>query len=240
MRVVILAGGRGSRLAEETRERPKALVPIGGRPILWHVMAIYGAAGLSSFDIATGHLGEQIEAWVEDARTRGDLDPSWEVRVHDTGKGTASGGRLARLRAMLVGGGTFLLTWCDGLADIDVRALLAFHRAHGRLATVTAVHPPPRFGRLALDGDRVARFEEKPPDPEWVNGAFFALEPAALDGIEGDDVPWERAPLEGLARRGELMAYRHEGFFQCMDTVFERDLLRRLWDGGRAPWNIWA
>jgi glucose-1-phosphate cytidylyltransferase len=235
MKVAILAGGVGSRLVGETGDRPKPLVEIGGQPILVHIMRYYAHHGFDQFVVALGHRGALIaEVLAGVAREFG-----WRIEAVETGDGTQTGGRIKRLAPHL-GSETFMLTWSDGLSDIDLRATLAFHRAHGKLATVTAVHPPPRFGRLRLEGDRVADFAEKPPAAdEWVNGAFFVLEPRALDYIEGDDTVFERAPLERLARDGELMAYRHASFWQCMDTAADRHLLEALWRRGRAPWKVW-
>jgi glucose-1-phosphate cytidylyltransferase len=215
------------------------MVSIGGRPILWHVMSIYARAGFESFVVATGYLGEAIEAWTRDPGPDGEppFPSTWTVEVVDTGPETMTGGRIRRLRAHL-GTGTFLATYGDGLADLDVGALVRFHRAHGKLATVTAVRPPSRFGALALDGERVREFSEKPQTTEgWINGGFFAFEPGILDLLEGDATILERDPLERLARDGELMAFRHTGFWQPMDTLREKRILEALWLGGRAPWS---
>ncbi len=254
MKVVIFAGGLGSRLSEETETRPKPMVEIGGRPILWHIMKHYGHHGFKEFVIALGYRGEVIKRWFLDLaeldgsftlsmrerkleRHDGSLD-DWKVALVDTGVETQTGGRLARL-APLLRGGTFLLTYGDGVSDVDLQALVAFHRAHGKLATVTAVRPPARFGELEFDGDRVKRFAEKPQIGQgWVNGGFFVLEPGVLDVIPGD-VHWEREPLERLATTGELMAYRHERFWQCMDTLRDKRLLDSLWTNGSAPWKVW-
>jgi glucose-1-phosphate cytidylyltransferase len=237
LKVAILAGGRGTRMGGG--DAPKALAEIGERPILWHVMRIYAHAGFSDFVIALGHRGERIRAWVEEIQ-RDERDPAsgWRIQAVDTGDDTATGGRVKRLAPHL-GGGAFHLTWCDGIADVDPAALARFHAVHGRLATVTAVRPPSRFGHLELAGDRVTRFREKPRHREWINGAFFVLESAVLDRVEGDDTPFEGAPLEGLVRDGELMAFRHEGFWRCMDTLRERRELDTLWRRGEAPWKRW-
>lgn len=227
---MILAGGAGTRLAEETDLRPKPMVEIGGRPILWHVMSVYARAGFEEFVVATGYKGERIERWVAS------LDETWKVEVVDTGPETMTGGRIRRLRLRL-GPGTFLATYGDGLADLDVRELVRFHRAHGKLATVTAVRPPSRFGALALDGDAVREFSEKPQTGEgWINGGFFAFEPGVFDYLAGDATILEREPLERLARDGQLMAFRHPGFWQPMDTLREKRILEDLWRTGRAPW----
>lgn len=234
LRAAILAGGRGSRLSEETSERPKPMVEIGGAPILWHIMELYGRQGFDEFTIALGYMGDVIEDWFRAHHDRVDAN-GWAVECVDTGRWTNTGGRLKRLDGCL-GDGTFMLTWGDGLADVDLRRLLAFHRNHGRLATVTAVHPPARFGQLELDGDQVRDFTEKPLEQSWINGAFFVLEPEVLDYIDGDDTQWEKEPMERLAKDGELMAYRHEGFWQCMDTIRDKAVLERLWRTGAAPW----
>jgi len=208
------------------------MVEIGGRPILWHVMSIYARAGFDQFVVASGYKGEMIERWAR----RPDWEP-WKVEVVDTGLETMTGGRIRRLRERL-GKGTFLATYGDGLADLDAGELARFHRAHGKLATVTAVRPPSRFGALALDGDLVREFSEKPQAGEgWINGGFFAFEPGLFDYLAGDATILERDPLERLARDGELMAYRHAGFWQPMDTLREKRILEELWQTGRAPWS---
>ena len=255
MKTVILAGGLGTRLAEETEIRPKPMIEIGGRPILWHIMKHFARHGHGEFFIATGYRGEVIKRYFLDyAGLEGDLTLSlqdrrveqhgshaedWTVHLMDTGQHTMTGGRLKRLAARLRGG-TFLMTYGDGVCDVDLGALVAFHRAHGCLATVTAVRPPARFGGLEFEGDRVARFSEKPQAGEgWINGGFFVLEPAVLNYIDGDETYWEREPLERLAREGELMAFRHDGFWQCMDTLRDRRYLEGVWEGGHAPWKTW-
>jgi glucose-1-phosphate cytidylyltransferase len=255
MKVAILAGGLGTRFAEQTRERPKAMIEIGGQPILWHIMKYFGAHGMSDFIIALGYKKELIVDYFltlhlrqgnlavrtrdGSVRLEGDGGPDWMVRLVDTGPMTMTGGRIKRL-APYVGNEPFLLTWCDGLADIDLDALVSFHRSHGKLATVTTVHPPSRFGYMQLDGARVTGFTEKPSIAEgWINAAYFVLEPGALDYIEGDETVWEREPLERLAADGQFVAYRHGSFWQCMDTIQEQQLLERLWNAGKAPWKIW-
>ena len=258
MKVAILAGGLGSRISEETEVKPKPMVEIGGRPILWHILKIYAHYDLTDFVIALGYKGEYIKRWMVDyCSLQSDLTVSlkdgqvsphrngngsdgedWTIDLVDTGHDTATGGRIKRL-APYLGDSTFMLTWGDGVADIDLNALLAFHRAHGKLATMTTVRPPARFGHLELDGDRVTEFSEKPQLGEgWINGAFFVLEPAVFDYVDGDDTPWERQPLERLAREGQLMAYRHTSFWQCMDTLRDKKLLEELWSNG-APWRVW-
>jgi glucose-1-phosphate cytidylyltransferase len=236
MKVAILAGGYGSRYYQETRRRPKPMIEVGGEPLLWHIFRHYAHFGFDEFVVAMGYKAEVIREYFA-----GHLPPaSWRVELVDTGAETQTGGRIKRL-APALGGSTFMLTWGDGVADVDLRELLAFHRHHGRLATVTAVHPPSRFGHLEIAGDgHVSRFEEKPErGHDWINGAYFVLEPGALDYIEGDQSQWERGPMERLARDGELMAYRHEGFWQCMDTSADHRLLEELWRTGRAPWKLW-
>ncbi len=255
MKVAILAGGVGTRLSEETAVKPKPLVEIGPYPILWHIMKHYAHFGHDEFVIALGYRGEMIKKFMVDyASLGGDLTvrmrtgevtqhgselPDWKVDLVDTGQETLTGGRILRLAPHLEDG-TFMLTWGDGVADVDLRRLAEFHRSHGKLATLTAVRPIARFGHLELNGDRVLEFSEKPQTQEgWINGAFFVLEPGVFDYIEGDDTQWERGPLERLASDGQLMAYRHESFWQCMDTLRDRHLLNTLWDSGVPPWKIW-
>lgn len=251
MKTVILAGGRGTRLAEETSLRPKPMVEIGGQPILWHLMSSYAAHGFREFVIACGYRGEVIKQYFSDVffhQSDWTVDlksgertivakqtPDWLVHLADTGADTMTGGRLLRLRHLL--DAPFMATYGDGLADVDVSALVAFHRRHGKLATVTAVHPPARFGSMELDGDAVAQFSEKPQTKEgWINGGFFVLDPAVLDYVDGPEIPFERAPLERLAEDGQLMAFRHEGFWQPMDTLRDKQHLEDLWQSGHAPW----
>jgi glucose-1-phosphate cytidylyltransferase len=255
MKTIILAGGLGTRLAEETTVRPKPMVEIGGRPILWHILNIYAAYGFKDFVIACGYKGEQIKQYFHDFRLsdsdicvdlgRGSVDlmntraPDWRIWVIDTGVNTQTGGRLKRCLPW-IDNQTFMMTYGDGVGSIDVKALTAFHRAHGRLATITAVRPPSRFGGLEFDGDRVVRFSEKPQIGEgWINGGFMVMEPGALDFIEGDETIFERGPMEKLAQAGQLMAFRHEGFWQPMDTLREKQLLETLWQEGKAPWKTW-
>jgi len=253
MQVAILAGGFGTRLGEETVARPKPMVEIGGRPLLWHLMRWFAHHDLEQFVVALGYRGDVIKDWFlnfvpRNSSLRVDLRsgsttyfdgerPSWTVDLIDTGLHTQTGGRLRRLRPHL-DAGTFIATYGDGLSNVDLHALVAFHRSQGRLATVTAVRPPARFGALELDGDRVASFVEKPQSGEgWINGGFFVLEPAALDYIDGDETLWEQGPLDRLAADGQLSAYRHDGFFQPVDTPRDRQLLERLWEAGNAPWS---
>lgn len=255
MKVAILAGGMGTRIAEETDIKPKPMVEIGGRPILWHIMQHYARYGLDEFIIALGYRGDYIKRYMMDfglsesdltikvssgdVLRHGNRRPDWTVDLVDTGLHTQTGGRIKRLRPY-VNGSTFMLTWGDGVSDVPLDRLLAFHKAHGKLATVTAVRPPARFGHMTFEGDRVQEFSEKPQASEgWINGAFFVLEPAIFDYIEGDTTPWEKGPMERLARSGQLMAYRHEGFWQCMDTLRDKRLLESLWESGKAPWKLW-
>ncbi len=253
MKVAILAGGVGSRLREETVVKPKPMVEIGGRPMLWHIMQIFSAFGHREFVVALGYRGEVIKSYFLNyyynnssvsidlktgkAEVRDGDQEDWLVHLVDTGVETETGGRLQRL-APYLGGETFLATYGDGVANIDLDRLLAFHRSHPGIATVTAVRPPSRFGGLVFDGDRVSRFEEKPQIGEgWINGGFFVLEPEVLDYIEGDGIVFEREPLERLAADGQLFAYRHDAFWQCMDTLRDVRLLESLWQSGRAPWR---
>lgn len=256
MKVALLAGGLGTRLAEETETKPKPMVEIGDRPMLWHIMKYYAHFGHTEFVIALGYKGDHIKRYVadyagqaSDMRVRtgtgaitylGGACDDWTVDLVDTGLPTATGGRIKRL-APYLGDDTFMLTWGDGVSDVDLDALLAFHRGHGRLVTVTAVRPPARFGHMELDGDAVVEFSEKPQTGEgWINGAFFVCEPGVFDYVDADDTQWEREPLEHLAKDGELMAYRHHGFWQCMDTVRDKKLLESLWQSDAARWKVWA
>jgi glucose-1-phosphate cytidylyltransferase len=252
MKTVIMAGGLGTRLSEETITKPKPMVEIGGMPILWHVMKIYADAGFKEFVLALGYKADVIKAYFLDyLRLRNNLTvdlgagrvdvhdgtcQDWIVHLMDTGLETQVGGRLKRLSHM-VSDGTFLMTYGDGVAGLDVRDVVAFHRRQGRLATLTAVRPPARFGALALDGDLVGSFTEKPQLGDgWINGGFFVLEPAVLDYLENDATVFEHGPLERLARERQLAAYRHEGFWQCTDTLRDVRLLNALWESGDAPW----
>lgn len=255
MKVVILAGGPGTRLAEETTVKPKPMVEIGGRPILWHIMKHYAHYGHKEFIIALGYKGEVIKRYFLDyyllnsslTVTLGDggvqvhdkKHEQWTVHLVDTGQGTNTGGRLKRLEPLLRGS-TFMVTYGDGVADVDLHALVGLHRAMGRIATVTAVRPPARFGGLIFDGDLVANFTEKPQIGEgWINGGFLVFEPAVFGYLEGDHTSLEADALERLAAEGRLAAYRHEGFWQCMDTLRDKRLLESLWQEGRAPWKTW-
>ena len=255
MKVAILAGGHGTRLAEETDVKPKPMVEIGGHPMLWHIMKIYDHYGFNNFVIALGYKGEVIKKYIVDYcalcsdltvnLNNGDVKihegqkVDWTVQLIDTGLRTQTGGRIKRL-APHVGKETFMLTWGDGVSDINLRDLIDFHRSHGKLATLTAVRPPARYGHLELNEDVVEEFSEKPQAGEgWINGAFFVLEPGIFDYIEGDDTQWEKEPLENLAKDGQLMAYKHGSFWQCMDTLREKYILQRFWDSGNPPWKMW-
>ena len=252
MKVVILAGGLGTRLSEETTVKPKPMVEIGAHPILWHVMNIYAAHGFKEFVVALGYKGEVIKHYflnfyhyhcdLEVDLRRGCVKavngnpPDWSIQLVDTGQQTLTGGRLHRLRERLTDQ-TFMLTYGDGLGNIDIRALLKFHRAHGKVATVTAVRPVARFGGMTFEGKRVKSFKEKEQtDAGWINGGFFVFERGVFDYLDGDATILEGAPLERLAADGQLMGYQHKGFWQCMDTLREKNLLNDLWLSGRAPW----
>jgi glucose-1-phosphate cytidylyltransferase len=252
MQTVILAGGLGTRLAEETSIRPKPMVEVGDRPILHHIMDLYDAAGFSEFVIALGYMGAMVKRYVMDWTTlSGDIEVDlgnghvarhtpnrdWKVKLVETGTRTDTGGRLGRCAPHLRRE-TFMLTYGDGLADVDLNALVAFHRKHGKLATVTAVHPPARFGEMDLNQDVVASFAEKPQVRQgWINGGFMVFEPQVLDRIEGDHTVLERDVLEGLSAEGQLFVYRHEGFWQCMDTLRDVRTLNALWESGSPPWR---
>lgn len=251
MKVILLAGGFGTRLAEYTDVIPKPMVPVGGKPILWHIMQIYAHFGHKDFYVALGYRAEVIKDYFLNYRALNsdftvDLASGavishqaalvdWRVTLVDTGDVTMTGGRVKRMMAF-IGSEPCLVTYGDGVADIDINALLAFHRSHGKLVTVSAVRPAARFGELELDGDRVASFQEKPQLHDgWINGGFFVIEPGFYDLIGGDSTLMEREPLEQAAKMGELMAYRHQGFWHCMDTKRDHDLLENLWQRG-APW----
>ena len=247
MKVAILAGGLGSRLSEETRSKSKAMVRIGDEPVLWHVIDNYAEAGFRDVVVALGYRASSVQEYFAGSGmasiASGDPDVQiWEgdgcrVTLVDTGLETQNGGRIRQLRPFL-DERRFMLTWCDGLSDIDFRALIDFHDRHGKLATLTAVHPPARFGRLGLDGDRIVDFQEKSIDPnEWINGAFFVLEPGIFDYIADNDTHWESDPLPRLAADGELMAFKHSSFWQCMDTLKDAQTLNALWRDNKAPWK---
>ncbi|HTP70556.1 MAG TPA: glucose-1-phosphate cytidylyltransferase [Dongiaceae bacterium] len=254
MKAVILAGGMGTRISEESRLRPKPMIEIGGMPILWHIMKIFSAGGVNDFVICCGYLGYVIKSYfanyllhVSDvtfdlAQNRMQIHQngaeSWKVTLVDTGVTTMTGGRMKRV-ARYLGDEEFFLTYGDGVADIDVRSLLAFHRKHGLLATVTSVRPPSRFGALVTDGERVVSFQEKQQGNSWINGGFFVLSPRTLDYVEGDATVWEGEPLERLAREGQLASFYHEGFWHPMDTLRDKNQLESLWNAGHAPWKLW-
>ena len=255
MKAVILAGGLGTRFSEETEIRPKPMIEIGGYPIIWHIMKIYSSYGIDEFIICLGYKGYMIkEFFVNYHRHLSDITvntssgatkvhrsraENWEVALIETGADTMTGGRLKRLQSYLRDE-DFFMTYGDGLADINITDLLAHHRKSNSLATVTAVHPPGRFGALGIEGNRVARFLEKPEgDGGTINGGFFVLNPKVLDFIEGDHTVWEREPMEGLAREGQLAAYFHKGFWQPMDTLRDKRHLEELWHSGRAAWKTW-
>jgi glucose-1-phosphate cytidylyltransferase len=255
-KVVILAGGMGTRLSEHTELRPKPMVEVGGRPLLWHLMKHFASYGFHEFVLALGHKGDIIKRWFLDYHAlagsktvrlkdgsitthASDDHDDWTVHLMDTGESTMTGGRVKRL-AGLVGDGRFLLTYGDGLSNVDLTKLLAFHKEHGKLATVTAVRPPARFGGLVFAGDQVKVFTEKPQIGEgWINGGFMVLEPGVLKYLDGDSAVLEADALEELARDGQLMAYRHEEFWQCVDTLRELRLLESLWASGTPPWKSW-
>jgi glucose-1-phosphate cytidylyltransferase len=254
MKAVILAGGLGTRISEESANRPKPMIEIGSRPILWHIMKLYSEHGIHDFVICLGYRGYVIKEYfanyflhmgdvtidlasngmtVHQARAE-----PWRVTLVETGEHTLTGGRLKRVRHHL--DGEFCLTYGDGLGDVDITRLVEFHRAQGRLATLTATQPPGRFGALRLEDDRVASFQEKPVgDGAWINGGFFVLSPAVIDYIEGDETAWEGAPLERLARCGQLSVYRHRGFWQPIDTQRDKRRCEELWESGTPPWKVW-
>ncbi|MDE2580779.1 MAG: glucose-1-phosphate cytidylyltransferase [Rhodospirillales bacterium] len=254
-KAVILAGGYGTRLMEETEMRPKPMVEVGGRPILWHIMKIYAAHGITEFVIPLGYKGHMIKQYFAEyflhaadvtidladnsvAMLRPTAEP-WKVTLVDTGLDTMTGGRLRRLREHL-DDAPFCMTYGDGVAALDIRQVIDFHASHGRIATVTAVRPPSRFGWLDIDNGLATQFNEKPPSGEgWINGGFFVLSPQVFDYIDGDQTVFEQAPLERLVRDGELMSFRHEGFWLSMDTLRDKKRLEELWAHGRAPWRIW-
>jgi glucose-1-phosphate cytidylyltransferase len=256
MKAVILAGGLGTRLSEETNLRPKPMVEIGTKPILWHIMNIYATQGVTEFIIALGYKGEMIkEYFLNFYALNNDISvdlstgkttihdgkqPQWKVNLVDTGLSTQTGGRLKRLERWLARDDSFFFTYGDGVADVDLAALKRFHESHGKMATVTTVRSPARFGRLSFEGDQVTTFYEKPQVGEgWINGGFFILNRKAIDYIRSDDTIWEREPVERLTQDGELMGYRHYGFWSCMDTLKEKQSLDELWQTGKAPWKLW-
>lgn len=255
MKAVILAGGLGSRISEESMLRPKPMIEIGGKPVLWHILKSYSHHGINDFVICLGYKGYMVKEYfanyfLHTSDVTFDLASNnmqvhhqhaepWRVTLVDTGEHTQTGGRLKRV-AEFIDSDTFCFTYGDGLSDVDISAQLAFHAARGTAATVCAVQPPGRFGALDLDGHRITRFSEKPEgDGTWINGGFFVLEPSVLDHIHGDDTVWEREPLETLAQQGQLSAYVHDGFWQPMDTLRDKIKLEELWQSGSAPWKRW-
>ncbi len=257
MKVAILAGGLGTRLSEETTVKPKPMVEIGGKPMLWHIMNIYAAYGFKEFVIALGYKGEIIKDYFLNYHYRsrslsvdlgsgetilhnGSLNEDWNVHLLDTGMDTQTGGRIKQV-AQFIGNEPFMLTYGDGVSNINILRLLEFHKTQGRLATLTAVRPPARFGQMILDGDQVTQFEEKPQIGEgWINGGFFVLQPEISRYIKDDQTFWEHEPLERLAAEGQLAAYRHDDFWYCMDTLRDVGLLDKFWQDGKAPWKIWS
>jgi glucose-1-phosphate cytidylyltransferase len=255
MKAVILAGGMGTRISEETSVRPKPMIEIGGKPILWHILKLYSAHGINDFVICLGYKGYVIKEYfanyfmhmsditfdmtankmeVHDAKAE-----PWKVTLVDTGEHTMTGGRLKRVQKYL-GDEDFCFTYGDGVGDVDITKLIATHKQHNRLSTVTATQPPGRFGALKLEDNRIAGFQEKPQgDGGWINGGFFVLSPKVIDYIADDSTIWEREPLENLAQSGQMTAYLHDGFWQPMDTLRDKILLEELWAGGKAPWKVW-
>ncbi len=256
MKAVILAGGLGTRISEETYLKPKPMIEIGGKPILWHIMKIYSAHGVQDFIVCCGYRGYVIKEYFANyflhmSDITFDMDQNqmhvhqrhaepWRVTLVDTGENTMTGGRLKRVAKYVKDEESFFFTYGDGVANIDLTAQLAFHRSHGKLATVTAVMPPGRYGSLDLEGNAVRGFVEKPQgDGGWINGGFFVISPQVIDYIEGDSTAWESKPLEVLARNGELHAFKHYGFWQAMDTLRDKNFLEELWIKGKAPWKVW-
>ena len=257
MKAVILAGGMGTRISEESHLRPKPMIEIGGRPILWHIMKIYHHFGIDDFIICLGYRGYFIKEYFAnyfmhnsdftvDGRSQtitfhGSKAENWRVTLVDTGEASMTGGRLRRVANYLDREEPFCFTYGDGVADVDISALIAFHKKHGRKATLTAVMPPGRYGALSLEGDTVLKFLEKPPgDNAFINGGFFVLDPSVIDYIDNDGTSWEDEPLQRLAREGDLRAWRHTGFWQPMDTLRDKNRLEDLWSGGEAPWKVWS
>jgi glucose-1-phosphate cytidylyltransferase len=256
MKAVILAGGLGTRISEETSSRPKPMVEIGGKPILWHIMKTYSAHGIHDFVICCGYKGYVIKEYFANyflhmsdvtfdmkhnsMEVHQRFAEPWKVTLVDTGEQTMTGGRLKRVAEYVKGEEAFCFTYGDGVSDVDITELIAFHRQQKRSATLTGVQPPGRFGALNLEGDLVASFEEKPHgDGAWINGGYFVLSPKVIDLIEGDSTIWERGPMEKLARNSQLSAYLHPGFWQPMDTLRDKNHLEELWQSGSAPWKVW-
>lgn len=257
MKVVILAGGYGTRISVETSTKPKPMVEVSEKPLLWHIMKYYSYFHLNEFVIALGYKGEIIKDYFInyyyrannfsislpsgkiDVHSNNEASENWNIHLLDTGLNTQTGGRIKRI-SPFIGNETFMLTYGDGVSNIDLSALLSFHQSHGRIATVTAVRPPARFGSINFQGNEVTAFEEKPQTGEgWINGGFYIFEPEVKDYIQGDDTVFEREPMENLAKDGQLMAYPHDGFWQCMDTLRDLRLLEELWKTDKAPWKVW-
>lgn len=255
IKTVILAGGFGTRLSEETVIKPKPMVEVGGKPILWHILNIYSTNGYNQFIIALGYKGQVIKEYFLNyyylqndfsinlktgkVNVTNNIISDWEIDLVDTGLNSLTGGRLHRLQHRLKE--TFMLTYGDGVANVDIKKLISFHRSHSRIATVTAVRPAARFGGMKIDGDTVEEFKEKPQTGEgWINGGFFVFEPEVFDYLHGDTTILEREPLENLVKDRQLMVYRHEGFWQCMDTLRDKELLESLWVNKQAPWKVWV
>jgi glucose-1-phosphate cytidylyltransferase len=256
LKAVILAGGLGTRISEETYLKPKPMIEIGGRPILWHIMKIYASHGVNDFIVCCGYKGYVIKEYFANyflhmsditfdmtnnkMKVHQQNAEPWTVTLVDTGDGTQTGGRLKRVASYLKNEKTFCFTYGDGLANVDISKVIQFHEKHGKLATITAVQPPGRYGALNLKGDLVTGFFEKPKgDGGWINGGFFVLSPKCIDYIDSDDMPWELKPLNNIASQGELMAYEHKDFWQPMDTLREKNFLEELWESGKAPWKTW-
>ncbi|NOU36676.1 MAG: glucose-1-phosphate cytidylyltransferase [Kiritimatiellaceae bacterium] len=257
MKVVILAGGLGTRISEETAIKPKPLIEVGGRPLLWHVMKLYSAFGLTDFVICLGYKGYMIKEFFanyflhmsdvtinlsnNEIKVHNNYSDPWTVTLVDTGENTMTGGRIKRIKPYLVDGEDFCLTYGDGVGDVNIGKLLEFHRNQKTLATLTATRPPGRFGALRIANNKALDFEEKPAgDRAWVNGGFFVCSPKVLDYIESDQTVWEREPMNRLTSEGQLSTYLHEGFWQPVDTLRDKTSLQELWDGGKAPWKVWA
>ncbi|MBX3482749.1 glucose-1-phosphate cytidylyltransferase [Phenylobacterium sp.] len=254
MKTVILAGGLGTRISEESQFKPKPMIEIGGRPILWHIMKLYSSYGFNDFIVCLGYRGYVVKEYFAnyvlhnsdltvdlksgDVEYHATKHEPWKVTLVDTGAETMTGGRLKRVAKYLPANTPFFMTYGDGVSDVDLKALAEFHKGHGKAATITAVAPPGRFGALEINDGRVDRFVEKPPgDQGLINGGFFVLNPSVIDRIDGDPTIWEREPLEGLAADGELMSYRHDGFWAAMDTLRDKNVLEALWASGEAPWR---
>jgi glucose-1-phosphate cytidylyltransferase len=257
MKAVILAGGLGTRFSEETTLRPKPMIEIGGKPILWHIMKIYAACNVTEFIVALGYKAEVIKEYfinfyafnndltIDMAKGKTTIhdgkQPNWTIHLVDTGLHTQTGGRLKRLKGWLGKDESFLFTYGDGVADLDIESVVKFHQSHGKLATVTTVRSPARFGRIVFEENRISNFHEKPDSGEgWINGGFFVLHPKAIEYIDDDQTAWEKEPLERITRDGQMMGYRHYGFWSCMDTLREKNYLEDLWATEKAPWKVWS